>query len=114
MNHLDMSVSDIQAKVIIYDINLYEKLNNNNFQLNPQNDNAFFLLDLYDLDDDTIIPRNGDEHAIYVDDVIPQDYPTEEYFDTLLNAEVSVNVGDKHTLSTVTKRARGADGRPVL
>ena len=71
------------------------------------------MLDLDDIDDDTVIPRNGDEHAIDVDDVIPQDYPTEEAFDTLLNAEVLINVGDEHTLGTVTKQAWGADGTPI-
>ena len=60
------------------------------------------MLDLDDLDDDTVI-----------DDVIPQYNPAEEAFDTLLNAEVSIDVGDKHTLGTVTKRARGANGRPI-
>ena len=108
-----MSVTDIQAKVILYDINLSERLEDDNFQLNPNNDNAFFFLDLDNLDDDTVIPRNGDEHAIDIDDVITQDDPTEEAFDTLFNAEVSINVDDKHTLGTVTKRARGADGRPI-
>ena len=79
----------------------------------PTTTTHFFLLDLDDLDDDTVIPRNGDEHAIYVDDVIPQDDTTEEAFDTLLNAGVSINVSDKHTLSTVTKRAQGDNGRPI-
>ena len=60
------------------------------------------MLTLDDLDDETVIPRNGDKHSIDVDDVIPQDYPKKEAFDTLLNAEVSINVGDKHTLGTVT------------
>ena len=78
MTCLEMSVSDIQTKVTQYDNTLSERLNDDNFQLNPNNDNAFFLLDLYDLDDDTIIPRNGDEHAIDVNDVIPQDDTTEE------------------------------------
>ena len=112
MTLLDMSVAYIQAKVMLYDTTLYERLNDDNFLLNPNNNNAF-LLDLDDLDDETVIPRNGDEHAIDVDDVIPQDDPTEEAFDTLLNAELSINVGDKHTLVTLTKRARGADGRPI-
>ena len=61
------------------------------------------MLDLDDLDDNTVIPRNGDEHAIDVGDVTPQNDPTEEAFDTLLNAEVSINVGKKHTLGTVAK-----------
>ena len=56
------------------------------------------MINLDDLDNDTVIPRNVDEHAIDVDDVIPQDDPTEESFDTLTNAEVSINVGNKHTL----------------
>ena len=60
MTCLDMSVADIQARVILYDINLSERHKNDNFQLNPNNDNAFFLLDLDDLDDDRVIPRNGD------------------------------------------------------
>ena len=114
MTRLDMSFADIQAKVILYYINLSERLKYDNFQLKPNNDNVFFLLDLEDLDNNRVIPRNGDEHAIDVDDVIPQDDPTEEAFDTLLNAEVSINVGDKHTLGTVTKRARGADGSPSV
>ena len=109
MNRLDMSVTDIQAKVIIYDINLSEQLKYDNFQLKPNNDNAFFLLKLDDLDDDTVIPRNGDKHSIDVDNVIPQDGPTEKTFDTLLNAEVSINVGDKHTLGTV----KNALGEPM-
>ena len=71
------------------------------------------MLDLDDLHDDTVIPRNGDKHAIDVDDVILQDNPTEEAFDTLVNAEVSINVGNEHTLGTVTKRARGANVRPI-
>ena len=76
MNHLDMSVSDIQAKVIIYDINLYERLKDDNYQLNPNNDNAFSLLDLDNLDNYTVIPINGDERPIDVDDVIPLHDPT--------------------------------------
>ena len=60
------------------------------------------MLDLDDLDDDTVI-----------NDVIPQDNPTEEASDTLLNAEVSINVSDKHILGTAKQRARGADGRPI-
>ena len=106
---MDMSVADIQAKVIIYDITLSEQLNDDNFQLNPNIDNAFFLHDLDNIDDDTVIPRNGDEHAIDVDNVIPQDDPTEEAFDTLLNVEVSINVGNKHTLSTL----KNALGEPM-
>ena len=113
MTRLDMSVADIQAKVILYDINLSELLNDDNFQLKPNNDNAFFLLNLDDLGDDPVIPINGDENAIDVDDVIPQDDPTEEAFDNLLNVEVSINVGDKQILSTVTKRARGDNGIPI-
>ena len=85
---LDRSVADIQAKVTLYDKNISERLNDDNFQLNPNNDNAFFLLDLDDLYNDTFIPRNGDGHAIHVDNVIPQDDSTEEAFDTLLKAEV--------------------------
>ena len=71
------------------------------------------MLNLDNLDKDTVIPRNRDEHARDVDDVIPQDDPTDEDFDTLLNAEVSINVGDKHPLDTVTKRAHRAKGRPI-
>ena len=108
-----MSVADIQAKVILYDINLSERLKDDNFQIKPNNDNTFFLLDLDDLNDNTVIPRNGDEHAIDVDDVIPQDDSTEKSFDTLLNANLSINIGDKQTLGTVKKRARGSDGRPI-
>ena len=67
-----MSVTDIQAKVILYDINLSERLKDDNFQIKPNNDNAFFLLDLDDLDNDTFIPRNGGKHYIDVDNVIPQ------------------------------------------
>ena len=66
-----MSVADIQAKVILYDINLSEWLKDDHFQIKPNNDNTFFLLDLDDLNDNTVIPRNGDEHAIDVDDFIP-------------------------------------------
>ena len=71
------------------------------------------MLDLDDLDDETVIPRYGDKHAINVNDVILQENPTEYAFDTLLNAEVPINVGDKHTLGTGKKRAQGADGRPI-
>ena len=113
MTCLDMSVAEIQAKVIIYDINLSKRLKDDNLQLKPNNDNEFFLLDLDDLDNDTFIPRNGDEHAIDVDNVIPQEDSTKEAFDTLINAEVSINVNDKHALGKVTKRAREADGRPI-
>ena len=76
MTGLDMSVADNQAKVILYDINLSERLKDDNLQLNPNNNNAFFLLDLDDLNNDTVIPRNGDEHAIDVGNVIPQDNST--------------------------------------
>ena len=109
MTRLDMSVADIQAKVILYDTTLSEKLNDDNNQLKPNNDNKFFLLDLDNLDDNTVIPRNGDKHAIYVEDVIPQDNPKEEDFDTLLNAELSINVSNKQILSTV----KNALGEPM-
>ena len=72
-----------------------------------------FFLNLDNLDDATVIPRNGDKYAIDVNNVTPQDNPIEEAFDTLLNAEVLMNVGDEHTLGTVTKRAWGADDRPI-
>ena len=113
MTRLDMSVSDIQAKVVLYDINLSERIKDDNFQLNTNNNNGFFLLDLENINDDIVIPRNGDEHAIDVDDVIPHNNPTEEAFDTPLNAKVSINIGDKHTLGTVKKRAWEANDRPI-
>ena len=52
----------------------------------PTTTTHFFLLDLDDIDNYTVITRNGYENAIYVDGVIPQEDPTEEAFDTLLNA----------------------------
>ena len=71
------------------------------------------MLELDDLDDDTVIPRNGDKHAIDVDDIIPQNDPTEEDLSTIINVVVSINVTDEHTLGTMTKRAWGDDGRPI-
>ena len=109
MTCLEMSVADIQAKVTLYDNTLSERLNDDNFQLKPNNDNTFFLLKLDDLENDTVIPINGDKHAIDVEDVIPQDDPAEEAYDNLINAEVSINVGNKHTLGTV----KNALGEPM-
>jgi hypothetical protein len=48
-----------------------------------------------------------------VDDVLTAEDPTEDAFDTLLNAEVMVSEGGEQLLGTVTKRARGPDGLPI-
>jgi hypothetical protein len=57
-----------------------------------------------------IVPAPENVRTIDVNDVLPDDEPTEDVYDTLLNAEVMVSEGGEQLLGAVTKRAKGPDG----
>jgi hypothetical protein len=113
VTRLDTETDDVKAKIIQYDEALSLRLDDDNFRLTPDEDNAFFMLDTDGIEDETVQPEPGNEHAIDVDDILPEDDPTEEAYDNLLNAEVLIIDGGEQVLGTVAKRARGADGRPI-
>jgi formylglycine-generating enzyme required for sulfatase activity len=96
-----------------YDDLLTVRLDDENFQLNSDDGNAFFILDDEDMTDATVVPTEANQHTVDVDDVLPEDNPTEEAYDNLLHAEVVLQEGGEQTMGTVTKRAQGADGRPI-
>jgi hypothetical protein len=113
VTRLDLETDDVKAKVKMYDELLTLRLADDNFRIEPDEDNAFFILDMDDINDETVQPNAEDQHAIDVDNILPPDDLTEEAYDNLLNAEVLLNDGDNQVLGTVTKRARGPDGRPI-
>ena len=108
-----METDDVKTKIKLYDEALSLRLDDENFRLTPDEDNAFFMLDTDGIEDETIQPEPGNEHAIDIDDILPDDDPTEEAYDNLLNAEVLIVDGGEQVLGTVSKRARGTDGRPI-
>jgi hypothetical protein len=113
ITRLDLEVDDVKAKIKTYDDLLMVRLDDENFQLNPNDCNAFFILDDEDVTNAMVVPDEGNEQTVDVDNVLPEDDPTEEAYDTLLNAEVVLSEGSEQVMGTVTKRARGADGRPI-
>jgi hypothetical protein len=113
VTELDVQVDTVKARITAYDTALTERLNDANFRIETDEDNAFFTLDMDDMYDDTVVPTDQNAHTVDVDDVLPAEDPTEDAFDTLLNAEVMVSEGGEQLLGTVTKRARGPDGLPI-
>jgi hypothetical protein len=71
------------------------------------------LADIDDMYDKTVVPTDENAHTVDVNDVLTAEDPTEDAFDTLLNAKVMVSEGREQLLGTVTKRARGPDGLPI-
>jgi hypothetical protein len=110
---LDVAVDSIKTRITVYNAALTTRLNDNNFQLDITDENEFFSLDTDNMYDETVVPAPKNVHTIDVDDVRPDDDPTKDAYNTLLNAEVMVSVGDEQLLGTVTKRAKGPDGLPI-
>ena len=96
-----------------FDTSVNNRMDDENFVINPSEENAFFIDDF----DETYEPtndENGDNrHSVEVDDILPTDKPTEDAYDEILNAEVMVKIGDDSVLGKVVKRIRDKDGKPV-
>jgi hypothetical protein len=56
VTRLDTETDDVKAKIIQYDEALSLRLDDENFRLTPDEDNAFFMLDTDGIEDETVQP----------------------------------------------------------
>jgi hypothetical protein len=69
VTELDVAVDSIKTRITAYDAALTTRLNDDNFQLDLTDENAFFSLDMDDIYDDTVVPAPESVHTIDLDDV---------------------------------------------
>jgi hypothetical protein len=112
----DLAKDDTARKLHEFDEKVKERLDDTNFQLHTDMDNAFFALDMQDdsAPDENELELNKEDNVIPdTDDILEKENATSDAFDGILNAKVLVPEGDTQVLGTVTKRLKDSDGNPV-
>ena len=114
MTNDEKKLPDNLRRMEVYDIIINERLNDDNFLIDLNEENAFFIDDFEETFEPVYTDDQDNRHAIDVDNVIEKaEEPTEDAYDAILNAEVMIDIEDKQVLGKVVKRLRDNHGRPI-
>ena len=114
MTNDEKKLPDNLRRMEVYDTIINERLNDDNFLIDPNEENAFFIDDFEETFEPMYTDDQDNRHAIDVDNVIEKaEEPTEDAYDAILNAEVMIDIEDKQVLGKVVKRLRDNHGRPI-
>lgn len=109
-----MSTDEMKARVLTFDNNLTERLDDDHFVI-PLPDGVFYLQD-DDVDDAsglTHVPPDGEYGDMLQQDRLEADETEFETFDKYIGAEFFVNDNGDYVPAKVLKRARGNDGNAI-
>jgi len=104
---VDLMKEEIQQRCQGYDQGIQGRLADNNFIIQHQEQNSFYIEDVGDIEDD--------EMDFVEDNNVPEadDSYSPDSYDELIGAEVLFPQGDGRIQGRVTKRAKSEDGTPI-